>query len=245
MMQERMVVLDTVTLWTISQGEGVPVMLCNGGPGCCDYLEPVADMMDDLVCVHRWEQRGCGRSEAVPPYDHATCLIDLDALRTSFGYERWIIGGHSWGANLALDYATMYPHRVLGLIYLAGTGITEDWKPAFKQAQRERSEKLPVFSYPPNEEVNQEGNRSRVEYLEDPQLAERVRSLDMPAVIIQGEKDLRPNWSSKQVAQLLPNARYAVIQDAEHFLWLTHPQELRKLLRDFLKEILLALQPSS
>jgi len=139
----------------------------------------------------------------------------------------------------------MYPHRVLGLIYLAGTGITEDWKPAFKQAQRERSEKLPVFSYPPNEEVNQEGNRSRVEYLEDPQIVERIRSLDMPAVIIQGEKDLRPNWSSKQVAQLLPNARYAVIQDAEHCLWLTHPQELRKLLRDFLKEILLALQPSS
>jgi proline iminopeptidase len=96
-----------------------------------------------------------------------------------------------------------------------------------------------------DEEVNQEGNLSRVKYLEDPQLAERVRSLDMPALIIQGEKDLRPNWSSEQVAQLLPNARYAVIQDAEHCLWLTHPQELRNLLRDFLREILLSLQPSS
>lgn len=233
-MPEHLIQLDNVKLWTISQGLGLPVMLCNGGPGCCDYLEPVAAMIDDLVRVHRWEQRGCGRSAAVPPYDHATCLTDLDALRNSFGYDRWIIGGHSWGANLALDYATNYPHRVLALIYLAGTGITEDWRPAFQQAQRERTERLPVFAYPTNEEVNREGTRSRLEYLKDPQLVSRIRSLDIPAVIIQGEKDLRPNWSSEQVAHLLPHAQYTVIQEAEHCLWLTHPQELRKLLRDFL-----------
>lgn len=215
-------------------------MLCNGGPGYCDYLEPVAAMINDLARVHRWEQRGCGRSAAILPYDHATCLTDLDALRNHFGYERWIIGGHSWGANLALDYATNYPHRVLALIYLAGTGITEDWRPAFEQAQRERSEPLPVFAYPLNEEVYREGQRSRLEYLKDPQLVERIQSLDMPAVIIQGEKDLRPNWSSEQVARLLRHARYFVIPDAEHCLWLTHPQELQKLLRSFLKEILLS-----
>jgi len=84
-----------------------------------------------------------------------------------------------------------------------------------------------------------------MEYLEDPQLAERVRSLKMPAVIIQGEKDLRPNWSSEQVAHLLRNARYEVILDAEHCLWLTHPRELRKILRDFLREILFTMQSSS
>jgi proline iminopeptidase len=244
-MQEQLVLLDNVKLWTISQGKGLPVMLCNGGPGCCDYLGPVAEMMNDLVCVYRWEQRGCGRSAAVPPYDHATCLTDLDALRNYFGHDRWIIGGHSWGANLALDYATNFPHRVLALIYLAGTGITEDWRPAFQQAQRERTERLPVFAYPFNEEVYREGQRSRLEYLKDPQLAEHIRSLDMPAVIIQAEKDLRPNWSSEQVAHLLRHAQYAVIPDAEHCLWLTHPQELRKLLRDFLKEILLSSPPSS
>jgi proline iminopeptidase len=233
-MPEHLVQLDTVKLWTTSQGHGLPVMLCNGGPGYCDYLEPVAAMIDDLVRVHRWEQRGCGRSAAVPPYDHATCLADLDALRNYFGYDRWIIGGHSWGANLALDYATNYPHRVLSLIYLAGTGITEDWRPAFHKAQRERTEHLPVFAYPPNEEVNREGTCSRLEYLKNPQLVSRIQSSDIPAVIIQGEKDLRPNWSSEQVAHLLPHAQYTVIPDAEHCLWLTHPQELRKLLRDFL-----------
>ncbi|HJT55104.1 MAG TPA: alpha/beta fold hydrolase [Ktedonobacteraceae bacterium] len=239
-MQERLVQLNNVMFWTISEGKGLPVMLCNGGPGYCDYLGPVAEMMKDLVQVYRWEQRGCGRSAAVPPYDHVTCLSDLEALRRYFGHERWIIGGHSWGANLALDYATRYPHRVPGLIYLAGTGITEDWRPAFEQARRERTERLPVFAYPFNEEAYREGQRSRVAYLKDSHLIERIRSLEMPAVIIQGENDLRPNWSSEQVAHLLPHAQYAVIPDAEHCLWLTHPRELRKLLRDFLKKMLLS-----
>ncbi len=236
-MHEQMVALDDVRLWTITQGEGLPVMLCNGGPGNCDYLGPVAAMIDDLVCVHRWEQRGCGRSEAVPPYDHATCLQDLEALRRHFGYERWIIGGHSWGANLALDYAVTYPQRVLALIYLAGTGITEDWKPEWERARLERDEPLPDFAYPFNKDVNNAGNRSRREFLQDPDLSERIRALDVPAVLIQGERDLRPNWSSEQVARLLPNARYHVLQDAEHCLWLTHPELLRRTLRAFLEEI--------
>ena len=84
-MSEQLITLDDVILWTVSQGDGVPVMLCNGGPGCCDYLGPVAAMIDDLVRVYRWEQRGCGRSNPTPPYDHATCQTDLDALRERFG----------------------------------------------------------------------------------------------------------------------------------------------------------------
>ncbi len=44
-MHEHLVQLDKVKLWTISQGQGLPVMLCNGGPGYCDYLGPVAEMI--------------------------------------------------------------------------------------------------------------------------------------------------------------------------------------------------------
>ena len=108
---EEKVLLNGVQLWTIRQGEGVPVMLGSGGPGCCDYLSPVAEMIDDLVHVYRWEQRGCGRSEAKPPYDLATCIADLEGLRNHFGFERWIIGGHSWGADLSLAYAIEHPER--------------------------------------------------------------------------------------------------------------------------------------
>lgn len=76
-MTEEYVKSSEAKTWTISQGTGIPVLLCNGGPGCCDYLGPVADLIDDLATVIRFEQRGCGRSEEIGPYGIETTLMSL------------------------------------------------------------------------------------------------------------------------------------------------------------------------
>ena len=77
-MSESFILSDGVSIWTTRSGEGFPVMLCNGGAGCCDYLGPVAGMLDDVARVIRFEQRGCGRSRQAPPYTIETCLTDLE-----------------------------------------------------------------------------------------------------------------------------------------------------------------------
>lgn len=113
-------------------------MLCHGGPGAYDDLGPAAAMIEDLATVHRYDQRGCGRSRRDLPYDLATYLADLDSLREHWGYDSWIVGGHSWGANLALAYALRYPHRVRGLLYICGTGIDDDWHEPYRANRRAR-----------------------------------------------------------------------------------------------------------
>ncbi len=101
-------------------------MLCNGGPGCCDYLEPVAEMLDDMAKVVRFEQRGCGRTDFAASYDIETCVADLETIRNYSNVERWIIGGHSWGADLALLYTLEHSSRVAGLICIAGGRVHDD-----------------------------------------------------------------------------------------------------------------------
>jgi pimeloyl-ACP methyl ester carboxylesterase len=113
---EQFVDSEAARLWTISAGSGVPTVLCNGGPGCCDYLAPVAAMLDDIAQVIRLEASGCGRSDPLPAYTVETCLTNLEAVRRHYGIERWIVGGHSAGADLALAYTLAYPERVLGFI---------------------------------------------------------------------------------------------------------------------------------
>ena len=136
-----------------------------------------------------------------------------------------------------LAYACDYPQRVLGLIYLSGTGITEDWIPEYRLAREQRQEQLPDFAYPHNQEVNTEGNRSRTEYLQSPSLPDRARSLDIPVLMVQGEYDLRPNWPAQELAALLPQAHLEIIPQAEHCLWLTHPDLLRSSLRTFVQQL--------
>jgi proline iminopeptidase len=142
---------DGVRLWTAAGGSGsVPVVLCHGGGGLWDYLEPVAALLSPIARVHRWEQRGCGRSERTGPYSLTRYIADIEFLRRHFGHERWLVVGHSWGAGLALRYALDHSARTLGVLYVSGTGFGQAWRAAYHEeadrrltrAQRERRDAL-------------------------------------------------------------------------------------------------------
>jgi proline iminopeptidase len=171
-MFESFVDSNGVNIWTTRTGEGYPVMLCNGGAGCCDYLVPVAEMLDEMALVVRFEQRGCGRSQPAPPYDIETCLIDLENIRRHYQIDRWIIGGHSWGADLALIYALEHAQHVAGLFCVAGGRIHNDreWHNEYERRKEHEGERLPEFDYPPNMEVNKQLNRSWKRYIQKPSL---------------------------------------------------------------------------
>ena len=238
-MTEQFVCSEGARLWTISKGSGIPVVLCNGGPGCCDYLAPVAAMLDDIAQVIRFEARGCGRSDPLPPYTVETCLADLEALREHYSMERWIIGGHSAGADLALAYALAYPERVLGLICISGGRIHNDreWHRIYSERRDQGLETLPPFDYPPNLEVNAQVNRSWKAYIQRPSLLREIAQLDRPALFLYGEQDIRPSWPVEQVAQLLPDASFEMIPGADHHIWVTHAEELQGTLRHFVQQI--------
>jgi len=106
-------------LWTATTGTGPAVVLLHGGPGGHDDLEFLASMIDDAYQVHRFDQRACGRSSGGPPFTAERWLRDLEALREHWGHDRWIVGGHSFGAEIALAYAVTHPHRTDALIYMS------------------------------------------------------------------------------------------------------------------------------
>lgn len=212
-------------------------MLCNGGPGCCDYLEPVAQMLDDVASVIRFEQRGCGRSESVPPYNIETCLTDLENIRKDYGVEQWIIAGHSWGADLALLYALEHTSRVAGLICISGGRVHNDREWHKEYERRKEEERVPPFLYPPNREVNKQLNSDWKRYIQNPDLLSSISRLRVPALFVYGERDIRPSWPVEQIARLMPAAHFDLIEGAEHVVWFSHDNELRMLLREFVRTI--------
>ena len=133
MYQEQILPINGVRLWTAVQGEGIPMALCHGGPGGYDYLSPIADTVSDVCQVVRYDQRGSGRSQPMGPYDVSTFIDDLEELRKHFNFERWIVGGHSWGAGLALAYAVRFPVQTLAVLHIAGTGIDPRWHDEYRE----------------------------------------------------------------------------------------------------------------
>ncbi|MFF0748967.1 alpha/beta fold hydrolase [Streptomyces sp. NPDC004267] len=125
---------DGIRLWAGRTGSGPALVLCHGGPGLWDMFGQVAAGLSDVYAVHRWDQRGCGRSEGgAGPYTVERAVADLEAVRRGFGLDRMVLLGHSWGAYLALRYALDHPGRVDRLLYVSGVGIgPEDaWRPPF------------------------------------------------------------------------------------------------------------------
>jgi proline iminopeptidase len=128
-------------------------------------------MLCDGVRVVRWDQRGCGRSGPTPVQSVKCSVADLEAVREAFGVEDWIVGGHSWGASLALQYALAHPDRTLALLYISGTGIGQAWNPAYhREADRRRTPeeraRLAALKYQPRTVV-EESEYRRISWLAD------------------------------------------------------------------------------
>lgn len=140
MVERSVAVGDGCTLRVVTQGDGaIPVVLLHGGPGWPDYLDSLAGLFDDTCTVHRFDQRGCGRSGGEPPWELQRFVADVDDLRAALGHDRWHVVGHSWGATLGLLHALDQGDRVATLSYLSGTGLEwRGWVRAYKEEQQRR-----------------------------------------------------------------------------------------------------------
>jgi proline iminopeptidase len=59
----------------------------------------------------------------------------MELIRETFGFERWLLVGGSWGATLALAYAQAHPHRVSGIVLRATfLGTRAELESAFLKA---------------------------------------------------------------------------------------------------------------
>ena len=131
---------DGCRLWTTRSGAGDPLVLCHGGPGFWDTLGDLAGLLGDVATIHRWDQRGCGRSDRRGPFTVDRALADLDAVLDHHGLARAALLGHSWGAELALRYSLARPDRVTRLVYVSGIGIDpeETWHDDYERNFRDR-----------------------------------------------------------------------------------------------------------
>jgi proline iminopeptidase len=161
--ESRHVDVPNARLHSTRQGDGPPIVFLHGGPGMWDYLRPVGAMFADRHAAIGYDQRGCGRSAGGPPYDVATAVADLEAVRRAWGVYRWTLFGHSWGASLGLAYAVAHPERTRGLVYVSGTGVDPAWHDEYR---RNRLSRLSPAQQARFHELRQLGRKAEREYAE-------------------------------------------------------------------------------
>ncbi len=117
-----------VSLFVKVIGQGYPLLLMHGGPGL-DHtsllaLEPLADQFTLVFYDHRCNGRSEGAEVSSMTFENLTA--DADALRQTLGFDQWAVLGHSFGGNVALEYALRYPQNLSHLV-LMNTGGDQWW----------------------------------------------------------------------------------------------------------------------
>ncbi|MCF2523162.1 prolyl aminopeptidase [Bradyrhizobium sp. G127] len=120
---------------TAGRPDGIPAVYLHGGPG--SGCQPDHRRLFDPLRFHAvlFDQRGAGRSRPKGSLEANTLphlIADMEVIRESLGFERWLVVGGSWGATLALAYAQAHPQRVSGIV-LRSTflGTREELEGAF------------------------------------------------------------------------------------------------------------------
>jgi proline iminopeptidase len=117
-----------VSLFVKVMGQGYPLVLMHGGPSL-DHttllpLEPLADQFTLVFYDHRCNGRSEGAEVSSMTFENLTA--DADALRQALGFDQWAVLGHSFGGNVALEYALRYPGSLSRLV-LMNTGGDQWW----------------------------------------------------------------------------------------------------------------------
>ena len=68
------------------------------------------------------------------------------------------------------------------------------------------------------------------------ELISQCRQLEIPVLIIDGERDLRPRWAVDSLERALPDVRRVVLPGAGHIPWLEKPGEFAGHLLGFLNQ---------
>jgi proline iminopeptidase len=271
---------DGASLWTVIEGAGPAVLMCHGGPGLWDYLGGLSGHLRDELRVHRWDQRGCGRSGPAADYGIERAVQDVQELHAAFGvHEKWVVVGHSWGAYLALLTAVEHPETTAALVYISGNGTPECWRERGRAIAKTRSagrmseegqqrltdledrtrtweeevefRRLKLMtdiveqSTPASEleemattplNINLSVNRalSRAQLYPSAQLLDACDECEVPALLIHGSQDPRPDVGAVELSEHLRHSRFVRIEHAGHLPWVEQPDVTTRLIKDFI-----------
>ena len=233
-------------------GQGRPLVMVAGLSGGWEWLAPLADRLARSHGLEVWVASLRGDDTQVwsgasrrSVGDYAD---DLATVLGRLGLERPTILGVSFGGAVALEYAVTWPERLGGLI-LQGTearfaqplgarlarGVLERYSlpqdnPFVNQFLRllfgKAVEAGPLWEFVVERcwSVEQAELVNRLAALETFDVSDRLDRIDAPTLVLAGARDvIVPPSRQKRLAQAIDAADFAVVPDAGHIGFLTHP----------------------
>lgn len=199
--------------------------------------------------------RGHGESDPAEDGDYSIAgfAADIEAVADQLGLRRFILGGHSLGSVVAIEYASRHPERVAGLLLVDPNGdltrMSKDQKESFVGPLRE-DPIAELTSYYRQLIVGGDADAARwvLEDLrlthEDAVVAALESSLEYPVLESLGKypgpklavvSDM--NNLPYSLHRLLPELTARLMTGTGHWLMMDRPELFNRIVDEFLEEV--------
>ena len=227
--------MSDIQLNYVERGAGDALILLHGNGESLDYFAGQLDFFARFYRVIALDTRGHGASpRGSAPFTIRQFAEDLRAFMDERGIDSAHILGFSDGGNIALSFALKYPQRVRKLI-LNGANLDPLGVKLHVQIPIVLGYHLARLFAGKRPEA-----RRRMELLglmvNEPHFAPQdLRKLELPALVIAGDRDMIRDRHTRLIADSLPNARLAILK-GNHFIANQRPEEFNRVVAEFLAE---------
>ncbi len=117
-------------------GAGTPLILLHGLASQAHIYDLVAPLLARNFRVVALDQRGHGESDKpTAGYDMPSVARDLLAVMDALQFRQAIVVGHSWGGNVAVQFAAQFPQRTAAIVLVDGGFIDLQARPGMTWAR--------------------------------------------------------------------------------------------------------------
>ena len=175
------------------------------------YFKHQIDYFCNRYRVIALDTRGHGQSQrGNTPFTIKQFAEDLNAFMDELGITKAIILGFSDGANIAMEFALKYPHRVKTLILNAGnlnpTGVKRT-----VQIPIEIGYKIATFFSSKSVSAKKNAKMLGLMVNEPDMKPSELRKISAPTLVICGTRDMIKESHTKEIAQNIPDAKLAIV----------------------------------
>jgi pimeloyl-ACP methyl ester carboxylesterase len=197
-------------------GSAPPIVLLHGVASNAKIWITVAPRLAERFHVLALDQRGHGESDKPDSgYDFATVAADLGAFIDALKLKRSMVAGHSWGGNVALEYAAGHPDALAGLALVDGGFMEMSARPGMTWEQTEKMLAPPVLTH-----------------LTPTQLIEGAKQWELGTIWDEDvEGALMGNFDVAEDGTVRPRMRRENHMQVVRALWEQKPSELAPLVR--------------
>ena len=228
---------DGVKLYYESHGDGPVVLLSHGYSATTAMWQgQIAPLTAAGYRVITWDMRGHGQSDAPDDeslYSERLTVDDMAALLDTAGADTAVIAGLSLGGYMSLAFNIAHRDRVRALmLFDTGPGFRKD---AARDEWNGIAEKTAASSKtPPGLARAARGMLKQ----QDARIIDSLASIDVPTLVLVGDKDVRYHAATDYMAAKVPNAQKVTISDAGHAANIDQPDAFNAAVLAFLNALL-------